>query len=69
MFVVYVKCRGSLVVIAASCEVNNRGVVIRVPVGSRISLLHIMQTGSGAHPVFHPIGTGGDFPEGKAAGV
>jgi hypothetical protein len=29
------------------------------------SFLHVVQTGSGAHPV----GTGGSFPGGKAAGT
>jgi hypothetical protein len=32
--------------------------------GQEFSLLHIVQTGSGIHPTFYPLGTGG-----KAAGV
>jgi hypothetical protein len=28
------------------------------------SLLHVVQTGSGAHPTFYPMGTGGLFPRG-----
>jgi hypothetical protein len=28
---------------------------------------HLVQTGSGAHPVSYPVGTGGSFPGGKAA--
>jgi hypothetical protein len=31
-------------------------------------LLHGVQTSFGAHPVFCPMGTGGSFPGGKAAG-
>jgi hypothetical protein len=33
------------------------------------SFLHVVQTGSGAHPVSYPAGTGGSFPGGKAAGA
>jgi hypothetical protein len=36
--------------------------------GQEFSLLHVVQTGSGAHPNY-PMGTGGSFPEGKAAGA
>jgi hypothetical protein len=32
------------------------------------SLLHTVQTGSGAHPASYPMGTGGVFSWGKAAG-
>jgi hypothetical protein len=31
------------------------------------SLLHVVQTGSGAHPASYPTGTEDSFPEGKAA--
>jgi hypothetical protein len=31
------------------------------------SLLHSVQTDSGAHPASYPMGTGGSFPEGKVA--
>jgi hypothetical protein len=30
---------------------------------------YIVQTGSGVHPTFYPIGTGGYFPESKATGA
>jgi hypothetical protein len=33
------------------------------------SLLHSVQTDSGAHPVSYPMGTGGFFPRGKAEGA
>jgi hypothetical protein len=35
-------------------------------VGVRFSPLHIVQTGSGAHPNSYPVGTGGSFSEGNA---
>jgi hypothetical protein len=37
--------------------------------GQEFSLLHVVQTGSGAHPASYPMGTGGSFPEGKVAGA
>jgi hypothetical protein len=33
------------------------------------SLLHVVETGSEVHPTSYPMGTGGSFPGGKAAGV
>jgi hypothetical protein len=41
----------------------------RLPAGQDFSLLHGVQTGCGAHPASDPMGTGGDFPGGKAAGA
>jgi hypothetical protein len=35
---------------------------------NNFTLLYSIQTGSGAHPASYPIGTGGSFPRGKAAG-
>jgi hypothetical protein len=37
--------------------------------GSVKNFLHVVQTGSGAHPASYPMGTRGSFPEGKAAGA
>jgi hypothetical protein len=37
--------------------------------GQELSLLHVVQTGSGVHPSSYPLGTGGSFPGGKAAGA
>jgi hypothetical protein len=48
---------------------NDPGVGVRVPVGQEFSVLHVVQTGSGAHPASYPMGTGGTFPEGKAIGA
>jgi hypothetical protein len=39
------------------------------PRGQEFSLLHFVQTGSGIHPASYPVGTGGPFPGGKAAGA
>jgi hypothetical protein len=35
--------------------------------GQEFSLLHVVLTGSGAHPASYPISTGDSFPGGKAA--
>jgi hypothetical protein len=49
---------------------DDREVGVRVPVGSRILfLLHVVQTGSGAHSDSYPMGTGGPFHDGKAVGA
>jgi hypothetical protein len=37
--------------------------------GKRFLLLHSVQTGSGTHPAYYPMGTVGSFPNGKAAEV
>jgi hypothetical protein len=37
--------------------------------GQEFSLLQIVQTGSEVHPTAYPMGTGGSFPGGKAAGA
>jgi hypothetical protein len=39
-----------------------------IPSRGKIFLLHSVQTGSGAHPVSYPMGTGGSFPGGKVTG-
>jgi hypothetical protein len=44
--------------------------VVRIPAGDRQSyLLQNGQAGSGSHPAFYLIGTGGSFPGNKAAGA
>jgi hypothetical protein len=54
--------------IATAYGLDNQGVGVRVPVVTRISLLDIVQTGSGVHPTSYPVGTRDPFPGGKAAG-
>jgi hypothetical protein len=61
--------RDSVVGKAAGYGLDDRGVVVRVPVGSRFSLLHVVQTGIGIHPAFYPMGTEGYFPGGKTTGA
>jgi hypothetical protein len=58
----------NVVGIATAYGQDDRGVGVRVPVGSEFSLLHIVQTSSGAHPDSYPKGVGGSFHGGKAAG-
>jgi hypothetical protein len=44
---------------------DHRGSRVRFPAGAgNFSFHHRVQTGSGAHPAFYPIGTGGSFPGG-----
>jgi hypothetical protein len=48
---------------------DDRGPRVRFPAGGgNFSPHHRVQTGSGAHPPFYPIGTRDSFPAGKAAG-
>jgi hypothetical protein len=44
------------------------GEVGRVPLGSRFSLLHVVETDSGAHPSSYPVGTWALYPEVKGQG-
>jgi hypothetical protein len=55
--------------IAISYGLDGRGVGVRVPVGVRFFALHVVQTGSGAHPVSCPTDTGDSFSGGKATGA
>jgi hypothetical protein len=59
--------RDSIVGIMTGYGLNDRGVGVRVPVGSRNSLLQVAQTGSGIDPTSYPMGTRGSIPGGKAA--
>jgi hypothetical protein len=54
--------RDSSVGIATGCGLDDQRARDRVPVGSKIFTLHIVQTGSGVHPTSYKIGTGGSFP-------
>jgi hypothetical protein len=59
----------SAVGIAIGYWLDGRGVGVRVPLGVRYSLLHVVQTGSGAHLASYSICTGSSFPRNKAAGA
>jgi hypothetical protein len=56
--------------IALNYELDDRGSSVRFPEGAgNFSLYHCIQNGTGAHPASYPIGTGGSFSGGKAAGA
>jgi hypothetical protein len=58
--------------IALGYVLDDRGSSFRFPVAAgaeNFSLHHRVQNGSGAHPASYPVGTGGFFPGGKAAGA
>jgi hypothetical protein len=57
--------RDSSVGIATGYGLDGQGLIP----GRDVSLLHSVQTGSGAHPASYPMGTGGSFPGDKAAGA
>jgi hypothetical protein len=63
------SCRDSSVGIVTGYRLDDRGVGVRVLLGSRFFFLHLVQTGSGVHPTSYPMGNGGYFPGGKAAGT
>jgi hypothetical protein len=58
----------SVVGIATGYGLDDRGVGVRVPVGSQFSLLHVVQTGSGAHLSSYTIGNGAHSPGVKRPG-
>jgi hypothetical protein len=63
-----VVSQDSAVGIAASYWLDDRGVGVTSRWGQEFSPLHVFQTGSGVHPTFYPMCTGGCFPGSKAAG-
>jgi len=59
------KCKFNFRTVAMGWKIG-----VRFPVGAgNFSLLHRVQTGSEANPASYPMGTGGSFPGGKAAGA
>jgi hypothetical protein len=56
----------SIVGIVTGYRLDDQGVG-GVPLGSRFSFLHVVQTSSGVHPTSYPMGTGGSFHGDKAA--
>jgi hypothetical protein len=61
------RSRHSAVGITTGYRLDDRGVGVRVPVGSRIFSSPCRPDRSGAHLASYPMGTGGSFPGGKAA--
>jgi hypothetical protein len=56
--------------IALGYGLDDRGSGIQFPArAGNFSLHHRIQNGSEAHPASYPMGTGGSFPGGKAAGA
>jgi hypothetical protein len=52
-----IKSRDSAVGIVTGYRLDDREVGVQVPVGSRISLLQVVQTGSGIHTTSYTVGT------------
>jgi hypothetical protein len=51
-------------------RLDDRSSRVRFPAGDgNFSLYHRVQNGFGAHPASYPMGTGGSFPGGEAAGA
>jgi hypothetical protein len=63
-----VRSRGSVDGIAASYWLDDRGVGVRVPVGSRNFYSPRRPDRLWVHPTSYPVGTVGSFLGGKAAG-
>jgi hypothetical protein len=60
----------SSVGIALGYGLDDRGYRVRFPAeAGNFSLHHRVQNGPGARPASYPMGTGGSFPGGKAAGA
>jgi len=69
----------TLVIFASTCfclragsgyGLDDRMIGVRFPTGpGNFSLRHHVQTGSGVLPASYPVGTGGSFAGGKAAGA
>jgi hypothetical protein len=55
------ESRDSPVGIATGYGLDDRGIGFRVSVKQEFSLLHVVQTGSGAHSASYPVGTGDSF--------
>jgi hypothetical protein len=59
--------RGSSVSIVSDYGLDDRAIEVRSPTGAEdFSFSTCIQTGSEAHPVSYPMGTGGPFPGGNA---
>jgi hypothetical protein len=52
------QSRDSVVRIATGYGLDDQGIGVQVLIGSRISVFHVIQTGSGIHPTSYPMSTG-----------
>jgi hypothetical protein len=68
-YLIIYRSRDSAVGIATGYGLDDRGVGVRVPVGSRSFSSPRRPDRSAAHPASYPMCTRGFFPGGKAAGV
>jgi hypothetical protein len=71
-FILYIFLRwswDSAVGIATVYGLNGLGFEVRVPVGAIFSHLHLVQTGSGAHPASYPMDNVDSSPGSKMAGA
>jgi hypothetical protein len=70
MYTFLIMSRDNSVGIATGYWLGDQMIGVRFPAGAgNFSLRHHVQTGSGARPEFYPMGKGGSFPGGKAAGA
>jgi hypothetical protein len=60
--------RDSVVGIATGYGLDDKGIGVRVPLGQEFSLLHVVQTDTGAHPVSCRMGNGALSPGVKRQG-
>jgi hypothetical protein len=63
------RSRDSIVGMATGMGWMREGSEFESHYSQEFSFLHVVQTGSGAHPASYPMGTGGSFPGGEAAGA
>jgi hypothetical protein len=61
--------RDSVVGITTGYWLDDGGSEFESRYNQEFSLLHVVHTGSGAHPASYPMGTGDSFLGGKAAGA
>jgi hypothetical protein len=65
----YIRDRDSAVDIATGYRLDDQWLELKSRWGQEFSLLHVVQTRSGAHLAPYPMGTVGSFSGGKAAGA
>jgi hypothetical protein len=66
---IWISSRDSAVGTATGYGLDDQGVKFESRWGKEFPLLHAVQTGSENRPASYPMGTGGSFPGGKAAGT
>jgi hypothetical protein len=67
---ILIESRDGSVGIGLGYGLDDRSSRVRAPAGAgNFSLHHRVQTGSGAHSAFYPMGTGGPFSWGEADGA